>query len=284
MKRFFRLATLVATTGMIMGAGLVAGGAASASAGGSHANPGGTILRAPSTNSGLPTISFNWAGYAATSPKKFNFVSSSFVQPAVTCTGKPNRWTSQWVGLDGFTTGTVEQTGTFSFCGGKANMTPQYEAWYEMFPAGSVNVFKVKPGDTINTAVKFTGGKFHISIADATRGKSFSISKGCSICQRASAEWIIERPALCNNTETKCFITALADFHLATMTKARASVSGGKVKGIGGFNNIPIFMVNPVKSGGFISLAAPSALSGPNFAVAWERSGSTVPITLGPRQ
>ncbi len=284
MKRFFRLATLVATTGMIMGAGLVAAGAASASAGGSHANPGGTILRAPGNNSGLPTITFNWAGYAATAAKKFNFVSSRFVQPAVTCTGKPNRWTSQWVGLDGFTTDTVEQTGTFSFCGGKANMTPQYEAWYEMFPAGSVNVFRVKPGDTINTAVKFTGGKFHISIADATSGKSFSISKGCAICQRASAEWIIERPALCNNTETKCFITALADFHLATMTKARASVSGGKVKGIGGFSNVPIFMVNPLKSGGFISLAAPSALSGPNFAVAWERSGSTVPITLGPRQ
>jgi hypothetical protein len=188
------------------------------------------------------------------------------------------------VGIDGYSDQTVEQDGTFGWCAGKGNTTPKYVAWYEMFPAGSVSVFNVKPGDTINTAVKFTGGKFHISIADATRGKSFSISKGCSICQRASAEWIIERPALCNNTETKCFITALADFHLATMTKAWASVSGGKVKGIGGFNNIPIFMVNPVKSGGFISLAAPSALSGPSFAVAWERSGSTVPITLGPRQ
>lgn len=59
MKQFFRLATLVATTGMIMGAGLVASGAASASAGGSHVNPGGAILRAPSTNSGLATISLN---------------------------------------------------------------------------------------------------------------------------------------------------------------------------------------------------------------------------------
>ena len=283
MKRFFTLATVIATSGLLFAGALAGAASASASVAASRPQPGGTIIRTPG-NSGLPTISLNWAGYAATAAKKFNFVSSSFVQPAVTCTGKPNRWTSQWVGLDGFTTGTVEQTGTFSFCGGKANMTPQYEAWYEMFPAGSVNVFNVKPGDTINTAVKFTGGKFHISIADATSGKSFSISKGCSICQRASAEWIIERPALCNNTGTKCFITALADFHLATMTKARASVSGGKVKGIGGFNNIPIFMVNPVKSGGFISLADTSALSGPSFAVAWERSGSTVPITLGPRQ
>jgi Peptidase A4 family len=284
MKRFFTLATVVATSGLLFAGALAGAASASASVTASRPQPGGTILRAPGNNSGLPTVSLNWSGYAATAAKKFNFVSSSFVQPAVTCTGKPNRWTSQWVGLDGFSTGTVEQTGTFSFCGGKANMTPQYVAWYEMFPAGSVSVFKVKPGDTINTAVKFAGGKFHISIADATSGKSFSISKGCASCQRASAEWIIERPALCNNSGTKCFITALADFHLATMTKAWASVSGGKVKGIGGFNNIPIFMVNPLKSGGFISLAAPSPLSGPRFAVAWERSGSTVPITLGPRQ
>ena len=91
MKRFFTLATVVATTGMILGAGLVgAAGAASASVAANHVNPGGTIVRAPS-NGGLPTISENWSGYAATAAKKFNFASSSFVQPGITCTGKPNR-------------------------------------------------------------------------------------------------------------------------------------------------------------------------------------------------
>ena len=280
MKRFFTLATVVATTGMILGAGFVgAAGAASASVAANHVNPGGTIVRAPS-NGGLPTISENWSGYAATAAKKFNFASSSFVQPAVTCTGAPNRWTSNWVGLDGFTTGTVEQTGTFSFCGGKSNLTPRYEAWYEMFPAGSVSVFKVKPGDTINTAVKFTGGKFHISIADATSGKSFSISKACATCERASAEWIIERPALCNNSGTKCILTALANFGLATMSKDLAQVAGGPVKGIGGFNNNEIFMVQPLKKGGFISLDDVSGLSGPSFQVEWLRSGSPFPITF----
>jgi hypothetical protein len=61
---------------------------------------------------------------------------------------------------------------------------------------------------------------------------------------RASAEWIIERPALCNNTETKCFLTALADYHTSTMTQVRARVAGGKVRNIGRFNNVPIFMVD----------------------------------------
>jgi hypothetical protein len=282
MKRFFTLATVVATSGLLFAGALAGAASASASVAASRPQPGGTIIRTPG-NSGLPTISENWSGYAATSPKKFNSVQAQFAQPKLSCPGKANQWTSNWVGLDGFTTDTVEQTGTFAFCGGKAHTTPQYEAWYEMFPAGSIGVFSVKPGDVIDTAVHYTGGKFHISIADVNSGKHFSIAKSCATCQRASAEWIIERPALCNNTETKCFLTALADFHTTVMGQAKASVSGGKVKGIGGFNNVPIFMVDPLKTGGFISLDQVSALSGPAFAAQWIRSGTITPITLGPR-
>ena len=174
----------------------------------------------------------------------------------------------------------MEQTGTFSFCGGKSNMTPRYEAWYEMFPAGSVSVFKVKPGDTINTAVKFSGGKFNISIADATSGKSFSISKACATCERASAEWIIERPALCNNSGTKCILTALANFGTATMSKNLAQVAGGPVKGVAGFNNDPD-LHGPAAEEGRVHLTVNvSGLSGPSFQVQWLRSGSPFPITF----
>jgi hypothetical protein len=269
---------------MLLGAGFVgAAGAASASVAVSHPQPGGEIIRAPG-NSGLPTISENWSGYAATSAKKFNYVHSLFVQPKVTCPGKANQWTSNWVGLDGFTTDTVEQDGTYGFCGGKNHTTPEYEAWYEMFPAFSANVFKVKPGDVIDESVKYTGGKFNLTIGDVNSGKHFTIIKPCASCQRASAEWIIERPALCNNTETKCFLTALADYHTATMGQAQAQVAGGKVKGIGGFNNVPIFMVDPLNSGGFISLDTVGPLSGPSFEATWDRSGTITPITLGPRR
>lgn len=211
-------------------------------------------------------------------------MSSQFAQPKISCPGIAHQWTSNWVGLDGFTTDTVEQDGTFAFCGGKNNKTPQYEAWYEMFPAGSVNVFPVKPGDVIDAAVTFSGGKFNLSIGDVNSGKHFSISKGCATCERASAEWIIERPGLCNSTATKCFLTQLADFHTTTMGQAKARVSGGKVKGIGGFANIPIFMVDPLKSGGFISLDSVGPLTGPSFTTTWDRSGTITPITLGPRR
>ena len=42
-----------------------------------------------------------------------------------------------WVGLDGYTSKSVEQLGTDSDC---TNVnSPSYYAWYEMYPAASVN-------------------------------------------------------------------------------------------------------------------------------------------------
>lgn len=275
---------MVATTALLLGAGFAgAAGAASAGVAASRLQPGGTILRVPG-NGGLPTISYNWSGYAATSAKKFNYVSSQFVQPAVTCPGIPNQLTSNWVGLDGFANETVEQDGTFGLCGGKHHTTPEYSAWYEMYPAASGNVFRVKPGDVIDESVRYTGGKFHLAIADVTSGKHFSYVQACATCQRSSAEWIIERPAECNSTETKCFVTELADFHSTTMGDADARVAGGKVKSINGFNNYPISMINPLKSGGFISLDTVGPVSDHGFTATWDRSGTTLPLTLGPRR
>ncbi len=294
MKRLRTLAVVVASAGLLCGAGVVgATGIASAGTGGAKATagatvprPGGPIIRAKvsGNSSSSPTISENWSGYAALASKPFTYAHTRFVQPAVTCDGKANRWTSNWVGLDGFSNGTVEQDGTFAACLGKNNMTPQYVAWYEMFPAGSVSVFNVKAGDVIDALVRFSGGKFHLKVSDLTSGKSASKTAACAQCKRTSAESIIERPALCNNSFTKCFITALANFGTATMSKNWAQVAGGKVTGFGAFNNVPIFMVNPLKSGGFISLDEVSGLSMSRFSAVWQRSGGTVPITLGPKR
>ena len=54
------------------------------------------------------------------------------------------QYASFWVGLDGFTSSSVEQTGTDSDCSGR---TPDYYGWYEMFPADPVNFTNpVSPG------------------------------------------------------------------------------------------------------------------------------------------
>lgn len=257
--------------------------AASTTSGAAVPNPGGPIVRAPASSgassSSVPTISLNWSGYAATSSQKFTYVHTRFVQPAITCVGNPSQYTSNWSGLDGFTTGTVEQDGTFAFCG-KTGTTPQYVAWYELFPAPSINVFSVRPGDTIDSSVRYANGKFTLRIADLTLGKSVTHTAACSDCARASAEWIIERPALCTNQAcTKAYLTELANFHTSTMGQDTAQVAGGKVTGVASFVNYPIFMVTPLKKG-FISLDTVGPLSGASFTAVWDRPGSTVPISL----
>jgi hypothetical protein len=214
---------------------------------------------------------------------KFTYVHSEWVQPAITCHGVPYQYTSEWVGLDGFNDSTVEQDGTGAHCGGANHKTPLYVAWYEMYPLGSFNVFPVKPGDVIEASVRYVSSTkmFDLTISDVSSNKTSSTSAACNACQRSSAEWINERPALCNPFPTNCFITALADFGTATMTDATAK-DGNGAEGIGSFkNSIPIFLVQPLHSGGFVTIAVtgPIDKSIDGYAETWLSSGKPVPIT-----
>ena len=245
--------------------------------------PGGRIIRAAG-HSSSPTVSLNWSGYAALSPRPFRSVHATFVQPSVRCPGIKHQYTSNWVGLDGYNDQTVEQDGTLGFCGGKHYGAPHYEAWIEMYPLPSVNAFPVHPGDIMSASVNYAHGKFTLRIADLTTGQSKTTSAACTSCKRASAEWIIERPALCANKAcTKAILGELANFRSTTMSNNTAAVAGGKAKPVNRFHNVPIFMINNL-SRGFISLDTVSALSGPSFTATWDRHGTTVPITLGPNR
>jgi Peptidase A4 family len=231
-------------------------------------------------------LSLNWSGWADTSKLgAFNAVHGQFRQPAVRCDGKKNNWTSEWTGLDGFNSNTVEQDGTFAACLGPNHRKPVYFAWYEMFPAPSVNVFPVKPGDLIDSAVRFANGRFTLTISDVTRRKTATVSAACSECLRTSAEWIVERPALCNNSGTNCFITALANFGTARMQDAAAGIDGGQMKPISRFAHTPIDMVQPKQNGKLILLAHTSGLnrhdhSSSSFSVQWKARGGIFPITF----
>ena len=231
-------------------------------------------------------LSLNWSGWADTSKVgAFNGVHGQFHQPRVRCDGKKNNWTSEWTGLDGFNSNTVEQDGTFAACLGPHHRSPVYFAWYEMFPAPSINAFPVKPGDLIDSAVSFAGGQFTLTISDMTSNKTATVSGACSECLRSSAEWIVERPALCNNAGTSCFITALANFGTARMQEAAASVDGGQMKPISRYAHTPIDMVQPKRNGKLILLAHTSGLdrqdhSSSSFSVTWKARGGIFPITF----
>jgi hypothetical protein len=195
--------------------------------------------------------SANWSGYAATGAT-FNSVSASWVQPAGKCTSKTT-YSAFWVGLDGYKSSTVEQTGSEVDCSGGS---PVYYAWYEMYPANPVN-FKntVSPGDQFTASVTAVGDSFTLKIADSTRGWSQTITKTLASAKKSSAEVIAEAPCC---TEAGG-ILPLTDFGTVDFQNSMANGSA-----IGHSTHVKINM------GGGGSKDTTSTLSnGENFSDTW---------------
>lgn len=212
--------------------------------------------------------SFNWSGYADTSTKAgaFTKVSGSWSTPKIVSCSKEDQITSEWVGLDGFTTGTVEQDGTLDWCfEGKAI----YFTWYEMFPAGTVEVGKsLKPGDKISASVTRKGTSYTLALTDSTNKKnSFSIKKTCAAatCMTESAEWIAERPEFSTTG-----IVPLVNFKSWKVTNGKQT-ENGKSGTIGSAaSNDAITMIDSTQT---YNLATVSKLSGKDsFTATWKDS------------
>jgi hypothetical protein len=288
----FGAATLIGTVGLAVLPGAASGQTAASGrvtvhrvAAADNVSPGGPIVGKVARHTAAPAAqaaegqkfsvaeqSLNWSGFAVTSTKKFTYAESRFIQPSLTCPGDhANEWSSNWVGLDGFNNTTVEQDGTAAHCGGANNTTPVYKAWYEMFPAGSVNVFTVSPGDTINTQVSFSNGKFTLTVSDLTSGKSATHTAKCASCKRTSAEWIVERPELCTSA-TNCFLAHLADFGTTSMS-AKVRVAGvSAAQGIPNFRNYNITMFDTANT----QLDSVGKVSSNTFPATWMAEGNTV--------
>jgi hypothetical protein len=141
--------------------------------------------------------STNWAGYAAAHPDTaFRYVQATFFVPYVDCTITPNSFSSHWVGLDGLNSRTVEQLGVEAACVGTS---PQYYAWYEMYPGSESSVFTVNAGNSIIARAYYgeRAKKFVLALDDTTTGQHFSRSLPCGAasCSRSSAQVISESPA-----------------------------------------------------------------------------------------
>jgi peptidase A4-like protein len=139
------------------------------------------------------STSTNWSGYAATGAR-FTSISSSWTEPLATCSAGETSYSSFWVGLDGDTSGTVEQTGTDADC---SSGVPRYYAWYEMYPKFPTNLsFTVNPNDTLSASVSTDGvGRFTLSISDSTQGWNYSTTQRLKSAALASAEVIAEAPS-----------------------------------------------------------------------------------------
>jgi Peptidase A4 family len=216
---------------------------------------------APKAANGSLTASqsANWSGYAdaESASKTVSNVSGSWTIPAVTCPTRPyqnsDAFLANWVGIDGYTSGTVEQLGTAAQC---FEGVLYYYVWYEMYPAGTVeegttacindNINCPRPGDQVSASVsvKPAGSgenAYTLTLIDHTRpDESFSTSAQCATttCVDSSGEWVVERPAVAPAFGIQ--ILPSADF-TRTYFNSGTITSGGVKSNIQGFNDGPVY-------------------------------------------
>ncbi|MDN5914142.1 MAG: G1 family endopeptidase [Pseudonocardia sp.] len=130
----------------------------------------------------------NWSGYVATG-KDFRSVSARWTEPAVTC-GSTSEKFAPWVGIDGYGSGTVQQTGVATDC---SSGKPVYRAWYETVPEPPVYYpLPVQAGDEITAEVSRSGSTYTMTISDVTRNWTRSVSKTHPEADNLSAEVALE--------------------------------------------------------------------------------------------
>lgn len=208
--------------------------------------------------------STNWSGYADNNTKgnTYTSITANWTEPTGTCTGTTTLAVF-WVGIDGFSSNSVEQDGTLIEC---SRGTPFYFTWWEMFPTNSIQTVgtTVRPGDSISASVVRSGTSYTLKVTDSSRsGDSFTTTQSCGNCANSSAEWIAEAPSNSSG------VLPLTDFH--SWTASGATVKSGSTSGvISTFADDELTMVD---NSGLVK-AQPGALnsSGNGFTVTWERS------------
>jgi hypothetical protein len=203
--------------------------------------------------------SSNWSGYADTSTT-FSTVSASWTEPSVTCSGRSTQLAAFWVGIDGYSSDSVEQDGTLAEC--YEGSLYQY-TWWEMYPTNDIQVVgsTLGAGDSISASVVRTGTSYTLKVTDSTHtADSFSTTQTCSSCANSSAEWIAEAPSGSSG------VYPLAHFNTWTASKATVNSTGV----ISSYTDDEITMVDSASR----VEAQPGALNsgGNGFSVTWERS------------
>lgn len=229
------------------------------------------------------THSSNWAGYAAHSTRvHFNHVFGAWRQPSATCAAGTPTYSSEWVGLGGYSASAnaLEQIGSEVDCGASGQVIST--VWYELVPAPSRTIrMTVHSGDNLTAAVTVTGHQVRLQLSDLTRHTTFSRTVHVRQLDISSADWIVEAPSRCSSATT-CRQLPLADFGTTAMTRASTRTSRGHAAAI----SDPLWTTTAIalatagrrfigSGGGAGATATPSSLvfGGTAFAVTYAGSG-----------
>ena len=256
-----RWCVLLAMLAVTVGTALTASSASAAPNSGWRFSPGGPVHLvghgAFGKGLGHQAESTNWSGYAGTTGT-YTSVSASWVQPSGTCS-RGDQYAAFWVGLDGYSNSTVEQTGSEVDCVGR---TAEYYAWYEMYPGPSENYPNtVKPGDHFSASVTYTGNnQYTLAVSDSTQHWTQTTTRTLAGSALSSAEVIVEAPC-CTSSGG---VLPLTDF--GTMSFTSSDANGSAIGNGGGVTQIIM-----VDSRG-LDKDTVSSLSGGTFSATWLRS------------
>ena len=232
--------------------------------------------------------STNWSGYAVTgSTGSVTSASASWAVPAVTkisgASESTTYYSAFWVGIDGFSSNTVEQIGTMSQITGT---TAKYYAWFEFYPSPMYQIsMSIKPGDAMSASVLYSGtsrgffgrqsSAFTVTIKDVTTGRSYTTTGTVSNAARSSAEYVAEAPS------SNRGVLPLANFGTANYGADSTSVTGTCYATVNGVNGAfgsfgsAVQQITMVTSADVVK-ALPSATpstDGTSFSVTWENAG-----------
>lgn len=217
------------------------------------------------------STSGNWSGYAAVSSltraavNSVTNVQGTWTVPTLTGTAG-NTYSSIWVGIDGYSSGSVEQIGTEQdwTASGQQNF-----AWFEMYPSGAYEIigFPVHNGDHIGAEVLYQGGgNFQLTMVNYTENVHTVIPNRYTksfFAKRSSAEWIVEAPS------ARTGVLPLADFGTVTFTNCTATINNktGPINSVS-WKDDPLTMATRTE----VIKAYPSTLAenGESFTVTWE--------------
>lgn len=207
MRRNYRARLLAAATVAAMAGSLAAASATGASAQVTRGHPGpGRYIKAnlppgtarPAIASVTQVGSTNWSGYAqnvSASTGPYTAVKSTWKVAKVTEPKSGDQYSSDWVGVDGFSNSTLVQCGTEA---DNINGTAVYDAWTEILPASEVVIsgLAIHPGDKIQALVEeISANKWKMQVKDLTTGQSGGRTVSYST-PGTSAEVIHERPTV----------------------------------------------------------------------------------------
>jgi len=204
----------------------------------------------------------NWSGFVESGADgSYTSVSSEWQQATLVCDTDSVQYVVFWVGLDGYNGSSVEQTGTLGICDGT---TPEYYAWYEMYPAAPVyyNV-AVGAGDLIYGSVVFSGtDTYTLSLQAPDQDWSQTTTVNQPGLANASAEVITEAPT------GSAGVLPLAEFERAHY---RVSFINGSYMGSdGGQSPTALYIVDSAGQAEDSTAAPPSPIGG--FYNDWIRS------------